>query len=278
VLSVFKSQALSACVASDREEMVIDLVGAFPHSVRSSSGTQIFSAPYIQIELASGAQGICFVYGEQVDTTSLVQLVGADARQILESVPYKVQVALTDALFAHVSLNKNSLSVETVDFDGNQRFKGRVRAQCLAAAVDAQNEDRVGVIGCVESVIQELQKTAGSIRLSDLHTTSDSICNIVVERECTSILQWATSLLVTGNVLATHSLGLILQATRERNIHTVFYAMTGANIAPHYLDYGAEVVICERFPFYFFSNTSSRLEIYRHRNERRRSNPQPVEI
>ncbi len=255
-----KDYAVTECQKISDNDMVIVMAGFFPHSLKSSNHTQTFSAPYIQIQLDSGAQGICFVYGEKLNQTEIIQLVGKDVRQVVNDVSSHLQIALVDAMFG--TLNKTHPTSKLLLLDGNYREKSLERAQIIASHVQARDGDAVGVIGCVENIVEQLKQKDCELRLADLHTSSETICGINVERDAKPILDWASHLLVTGNVIATRTLDLILKKTYERKIKTVFYAMTGANIAPIYLNYGAQTVISEYFPYYWFSKSTTSMLIH----------------
>jgi len=69
-------------------------------------------------------------------------------------------------------------------------------------------------------------------------------------------------MIVTGMTLATGTLSNLLKLANKYNTYVVIFAQTGHNLAPFYLNYGADVVVSESFPYYGFHNTG-KICVYR---------------
>lgn len=261
LFSLFKQQAVDASYVLDQADLEIDLLGMFPHCARSPYRNQIICSPYIHVQLASGAKGICFFYEER-DIASAFQFVGINAGSVIDKVGLEVQIALVDAIFQHINRDKNLHPHKVVEFQGRISEKALNRACYIASLVQAAKGDRVGIVGCVEPMIKLLVDAGSEIRIADIHSPYQAICGIQIERDAMPIVDWATKLIVTGSALWMQTMGQILNRASTRSIFTVVFAMTGHNIAPHYLNYGANIVVSEHFPFYWFANTISKLEVY----------------
>ncbi len=68
--------------------------------------------------------------------------------------------------------------------------------------------------------------------------------------------------IITGMTIATGTLSPLLEMARKYNTSVIVFAETGYNLAPYYLNFGADAVICEEFPYYIF-NGFSNIKVYR---------------
>lgn len=262
LFEALKQYAIDNSRRLETNGLQIDFLGIFPHALLSPNRSQIFIGPFVLVQLAAGTEGVCFPEGE-LDIASSFQFVGDTAISVLDKAPLEVQIALIDAVFGYLNRYEEYTPNEVIEFLGHPDEKALKRAYYIASLISATEKDKVGVIGCIEPMIQALLETGSDIRIADLHSIHPFICGIPVEKDALAIVDWADKLIVTGGALWTETLGLILSRSYSRRVLTLVYAMTGHNIAPRYLKYGADIVTVEYFPFYWFVNTTSKLEVYR---------------
>jgi hypothetical protein len=270
LLSLFIQKALKESLALDQNSIEIEMIGLFPHCARSPYLTQVICSPYVHVQLESGATGICFAYKE-IENKEVLHLIGENARVAIESSCLEAQIAIVDAIYGQFNKANGFRPRKSIEIRGRPSEKALERARIIASMVQAQKTDRIGIIGCVEPMIYFIKSTGCEIRIADIHSPYKSILGITVEKESSSILDWANKIVVTGSALWTQTIAQILSKASERSIFTVVFAMTGHNIAPHYLDYGANIVVSELFPYYWFAGTTSKLELYA-------NNPEEIKI
>ena len=71
--------------------------------------------------------------------------------------------------------------------------------------------------------------------------------------------------IITGMTIATGTLSRLLNMARKYATSVIIFAETGYNLAPYYLNFGADAVICEEFPYYIFNGFST-VKVYRESN------------
>lgn len=123
------------------------------------------------------------------------------------------------------------------------------------------------VVGAVGNIIRELASTGAQIHATDLDESlvNNKLGGVQIEdgRERTiPLLHEADVALVTGMTLSTDTLDNIIAAAQGARVKIVIFAQTGANMAPHYLDYGIKTVLAESFPSCIFPGDTL-VRIYR---------------
>jgi hypothetical protein len=257
----FRQQAIEFGQNYSSSDLEIDLLGIFPFVVRSPYKSQTIIGPYIQVQLSCGVEGICVAY-KNVDIEPSFKYIGQNALSVLDFVPYEIQIGIIDAVFEIINKDQKISPFATVEFNGIAANKSIDRARYISSLISPSPKDRIGVIGCVEPIIRSLVDSGSNVRLADLHSIHKTICNVEVERDSMPILDWADKIILTGNALWSETISTILEKIAKRDTMTLVYAMTGHHIAPHYLNYGATIVTTEYFPFYWFTNVKSKLEVF----------------
>jgi hypothetical protein len=238
----------------------IDLAGFFPARYLAAGTEQEIDAPYAYVQLASGGTGACFCYPEDLDLESLKHLVGRNPLDVQNLVSRVVELAVLDAIYARINELDHVRASEVCYFEGTYAVKSAARAQKLASLAPIIPGSKVAVVGAVYDIIKAVQDLGASVRVADMGHAGESILGCRIERDGASIISNSEIALVTGNVLKT---GTLTETVSSSNCFTVVFAMTGANIAPRYLQLGATVVASESFPYYWFAGVKSEMRIYR---------------
>jgi len=239
----------------DADSTLIDMLAAFvPHCLAAGTEQEIIE-PYLQAQLASGAQGTCFLHRGDLHLEDLQGFVGKPAWQVMAHASDIVKITLLDALFAHINTLEKIEQNETYQFSGTYSEKSWQRAQKLIEIAGVQDGQKVAVIGVVYDIVRAVLEKTAEVRLSDFGQHGKNILNLPIGVNSTELIKWADVAFVTGNILKTGTVNELLTAARQYSTKLHVFAMTGANIAPRYLDYGASLVTVEDFPYYWFANT-----------------------
>jgi len=223
----------------------------------------LYTDPYLLVQLASGAQGACFLHLEDWNTNDLEMIAGRPVLDIILNYPPHIQVALLDALYYHINLIEGILPTEEYQFEGVGSEKSLQRAKTLFELADIKRGNKVAIVGLIVDILRMALDKEAEVRVADLAESGKSICGINIEHNAMPLLDWADVVIITGNTLKTNTSEQLLKAASKNSLNVLVYSMTGHNIAPRYIDYGANVVTCETFPYYWYANTPSKMRVYK---------------
>src|SRR5207247_2878738 len=102
----------------DRESTIVEFIVAFTERALISGSNHTYYNPYLLTQLASGAQGFCFMDPDDLKLSDLDGIVGKYALDILSHVPDYIKVALLDAIYYHLNLAQKIHPSTTYEFDG----------------------------------------------------------------------------------------------------------------------------------------------------------------
>ncbi|MBW7848628.1 MAG: hypothetical protein H3C41_11170 [Bacteroidales bacterium] len=263
----FKQRAHFVC-NSDMEigGAILELLGVFSFGVTSSVSNQYIYGPYVQVQLSSGAEGICIAFNNidisnELNTLRLVGKKVLDIFDLGEKVSIEVQIALVDAIYHHIKIKEKLVPSKSVEFLGLAKQKSFERANYIASLLNISQKDKVAVVGCVAPIVKSVLNCGGELRIADLHSLYSSLYNTQIEKDTASVVKWADKIILTGNALWSQTITNIFDVIQPQSVVLV-YAMTAHNIAPYYINYRANIVTAESFPFYWFNNTISKINTF----------------
>lgn len=260
-LDFFEEAVLDSGLAAVSGD-VVDMVSlVIPYCKAAGTGQEI-TAPYLEVQLASGMRGACFMHRGDVKVEDLAGLVGARAVAGLKDAPHVARVALVDALSGHLP-GVVGASTSTVCLTGTYAEKSLARARTLVAAMGVHASMRVGIIGAVHDIVRACIEEGAMVKVSDIGQAGTSLLDVPIVADFQSVLAESDIAFVTGNVIKTGTLQDVLTTARAHGVRLAFFAMTGANFAARYLEVGAELVSTERAPYYWYSGVPSVLDLHR---------------
>jgi hypothetical protein len=118
------------------------------------------------------------------------------------------------------------------------------------------------MIGAIVDIIQVVLEKGAELKAADFALAGTELEGIEIEYEAMPLIKWADTIIMTGNTLKTNTLGQLLDISRKLKKRVLIYSMSGANIAPHYLNHGAFVITSEPFPYYWYARMPSIMNVY----------------
>lgn len=247
----------------NEEDTAVEFVIKFSERARISGNTHTYTDPYILVQLISGAQGACFIEEDEFRPEDIEGIVGTRPLDAIPRVPPCLGIALLDAFYSHINSLEQIQPIEIYEFSGLASEKSIRRAIKLVELAKVQSGSRVALIGVIADIVRAVIDRGGEIRAADLALVGANIHGVPVQKEAAPLVEWADIVIMTGSTLRTNTLYELLQAAKQLPRHVLIYTMSGSNIAPRYLDYGADVVTAETFPYYWYANVVSKMSIYR---------------
>lgn len=216
-------------------------------------------------------QGCSFYSGERLQSKFLYSLIGKHY-SIAKSMPIPVKISVLDSIFAFQRRYRKPTYSEKLEGTPSQKSLWRAKivskeVKNLAPINNPSCQPLVSILGVSGAIISELLRENYKVLACDLDTTiiGKKICEGVTVLDGSGqeyCIKNSDVVVVTGMALATETMEKILESSRSLNKKVIIYAQTGANIAPSYLLYGANSVVCEYIPFYDFEGMSE-ISIYR---------------
>jgi len=242
---------------------VIDMISVFVPHCKAAGTSQEIIAPYLQAQIASGAQGACFLHREDIQLDDLKGFVGMPVLDVVPKASHCVKIALIDAIYGEINKIEKIHPVDTFEFSGTYSEKSLDRARKIIELTEIRHSDKVAIVGVVHDIVKEVIEIGADVRLSDFGQMGTNILGIPISNNSTALVEWADIAIVTGNILKTRTVWNILSTAQRYSTKLTLFSMTGSNIAPRYLRYGANVVTVEEFPYYWFSGIKSQMKIYK---------------
>jgi predicted TIM-barrel enzyme len=221
----------------------------------------MYTDPYFVAQLAGGMRGSCF--GFQADTEyDIDRFVGCSAFAALSDAPDFLRVCLLDAIFEKINQLEGVVPSRTVPYQGTAAESGQLQARVLADLAQVEAGMKVAVVGAVEDIARELLERGATPMLADLYLAGQVVSGLEVGGDAGSIIGDADAVIMTGNTLKTRTIDHLLAAARSRGARLVVFAMSGAEVSPRYLDFGASAVTVERFPYFWYPGLGSTISIF----------------
>lgn len=223
----------------------------------------VYKDPFILVQLESGARGACFLHPGDVSENDLEGIVGRSIFELFENVKQPIEIALLDAFFEMLNAKEHVNPQSILELNGLAYQKSQKRAQGIIELAGVREHQKLLFIGVIADLVEAAIQKEAEIKLADLALSGSNVHGLYVEYDAIPMLTWADNVIMTGNTLKTSTIVGLLAAIQENQTPLLIYALTGANIAPRYLDYGAKIVTCEKFPYYWYSNLESSILVYK---------------
>ncbi|MDD5659150.1 MAG: DUF364 domain-containing protein [Actinomycetota bacterium] len=203
--------------------------------------------------LLEDAYGFSY-FQEKPDLKLVQQCVNKNISEIMSfpKIPTYFKVALVDAMCCLA--NKNN-AVTYRYFIGNLRSKANQRANELIK--DIPPKSKVLLIGAVTEIIEAAHNRDLCLSVTDLEYKKVNLkidgtiigdgINKTLEK-----LKHSDYAIVTGMTFSNNTADDIIKVCRENKTKLIFFMETGANFGNKLINYGAEKVLSEYFPFYDF--------------------------
>ncbi len=225
----------------------------------------LYTDPYVFAQLSGGSRGACFAHPDEVNVTDSDSLIGHSVWDIFDQAPDYIKVALLDAVYAVVNDDLKLRPHTRKCLNGTASAKSAQRAEFIANLLKIEKGMRLCIIGVIEDIVCAALKLGAEVELFDFFLAGQTFLGQEIGRHVGPSLESADCVLVTGNAIKTRTMDDILQRCAAGGIPATVYAMSGANLAPHYLSVGADIVTCETFPYYWYSGLESNIYVYRRR-------------
>jgi hypothetical protein len=262
-ISSFEESAYHYKHLIDTKLTIVDsLITFYDRTVHFGDVNLHVSYTYLLAQLISGAQGACFVHLEDLNKSDLDGIVGKPVLDVIPFVPNYIKVVLLDALYSHINEVEGINPSYEYQLRGTASKKSSARAKKLIKLLGVTKGCKLAIIGLVANIARIALEKGAEVRIADLAEAGTKVLNLAVEYDAIPLIEWADIAIITGNTLKTNTLGQLVSMAAKHSTKVMIYAMTGHNIAPRYLNHGAELVVTEVFPYYSFANTTSIMRIY----------------
>ena len=215
----------------------------------------VFTDMNFCLVLFENAYGFSYFQGE-IDY-SLSKFVNGNALENVEKMPMYMQVAITDALYCLI--NKEKFKIKSI-FAGDIRQKAKGRAQTLLKHIP--NESKVLLLGAATEIIEEAKAKNCRLKVLDLEKQKIGIefhsinINDGGKSDFRREIEDADYIVATGMIFVSETADQLFELAKENKKNLTLYMETGSNFGPQLLEYGADVVLSEFFPYYdFFGDT-----------------------
>lgn len=215
----------------------------------------------VVVVTTANAHGVCGCpdLNDHLDLTQVMEFSISDAEPIHPC----LEVALFDALLATEVTSSETL----VTIRGQVAEKAVDRAKLLASLVieqvgeiKSQDPLEVVLIGAVGSIVAELKGKGFSVRVTEKDTSliGETVCGVVIEDSSMTgqLITQADFAIVTGMVVVTETLGLVMSAAKRGETPLVFFAQSAANILRTLEFPTPTTIVDEKFPHYMWPGDS----------------------
>ncbi len=241
-------------------ELRIDniIIGKSLYTMKNSD--KVFTDMNFCLVLLNNSYGFSY-FQEEIDY-SMSKFVNKNALFCLnEEMPRYMKVAIVDALYS--CMNQDSLRNFSV-FSGSIRTKATERAQILVSNIPEKS--KVLLIGAATEIIEEALSRNCKLKVLDLceqkvglqfdSTSIESSLKLNLEH----VIMDTDFIVATGMIIANGSADEIFRLSNKHNKHLILFMESGSHFGPQLMQYGAQTVLSEFFPFYdFCGNTKYKL-------------------
>jgi len=195
-----------------------------------------------------------FSYFQDDIDYSLSNHVNKNALGILDGgIPSYLRVALLDALFCLINKQQNSMQEV---LKGNLRQKARERARILLSSVP--DGAKVLLLGVATEIIEEAKHKKCDLKVLDLEKQKIGLQLLSTdvengnEADLEKEIQDCDYIVATGMIFVSETADRIFGLSKVNRKHLSLFMETGSNFGPQLLQYGADTVLSEFFPYYDF--------------------------
>ncbi|MBI2022000.1 hypothetical protein HYS93_03960 [Candidatus Daviesbacteria bacterium] len=215
----------------------------------------VFTDMNLCLVLLENGYGFSY-FQEELDYTRFSKFIGKDISDVLKlNIKPYFKVALADAIYSH--LNR---FLPTKELIGNIREKAIQRAVELLK--DIPSNSKVVLIGAASEIIEQSIKEEVNLTVVDLapNKLGLNIENVKIiggSNEITlDIIKHSDYAIVSGMVFSTDTADSVIKIAKDNNVKLIFFMETGSNFGQELLNYGADKILSEYFPYYdFYGNT-----------------------
>lgn len=239
------------------------VVGAFAvrQCTRFEGSQQTYRNHYLLLRVGKAFGGCC-LEPKQLDEVDAESLAGKSLAELLEHPLLAVRIAALDAYFAVAAPHRAAESAHKFELPlGTPLERAVARDQAIVSLLNIQAGEKVGLIGVVNPIVDEIAKHGGICLPCDFNMAKTA-SGIEVVQDMLPVLQQADRIIVTGMTLSNGSFDEILAAARERDIPLLVYAQTGSAIVPQFLGQGVTAICAEPFPYSQFSAEPTSVYLY----------------
>lgn len=249
----------------NKADLIVEFIVAFCERAILAGNDHKYYDPYLMIQLVSGAQGYCFMDPADFKESELDGIAGHSIVELLKSdtIPLYIKVALMDAAYYHLNQINGNSPKEIFSFQGTGSQKSISRASKIVELSGVEKGSNLVLIGAIADIIKIVKQKGGRIQVADFALAGTTVEQIEIVYDCHPLLDSADIVIITGNALKTNTMSDLLSKCQQLSKRVLVYSMSGANVAPMYLDYGASVVTSETFPYYWYANTISFMSVYK---------------
>ena len=111
-------------------------------------------------------------------------------------------------------------------------------------------------------IIRVILQKGAKLQVADFALAGTEFDGVRIQYDAEPLIESVDTVIMTGNTLKTGTIGKLLDTCKKLSKPVLVYAMTGANIAPWYLNHGASTVTSETFPYYWYAQTPSLMKVY----------------
>ncbi len=239
------------------------VVGAFAvrQSTRFPGSEQIYRNHYLLLRVGKAFGGCC-VEPKQLDEIDAESLAGNSLADLLEHSLLAVRIAALDAYFGIATPHRSAKMAQKFELPlGTPLERAVARDEAIVSLLKVQPNEKVGLIGVVNPIVDEIEKHGGICLPCDFNM-SQTASGIKVEQDMIPVLRQADRVIVTGMTLSNGSFDEILAIVRERKIPLLVYAQTGSAIVAQFLGQGVTAICAEPFPYSQFSAEPTSVYLY----------------
>jgi len=263
-LQSIADDALENVSSFSKSDLTVEFVDIIMERARLSGNNIEYKDPFLLVQLESGTRGACFLHPNDISESDLEGIAGKFIVDLLgtKRIKQPIKVAILDAFYDMINKKEGILPKRVITLSGLAYQKSKNRAREIIELARVERNEKLLFIGAIADLISAAKQKGANIRVADFALSNLSIEGLKVEYDANPIMHWADRVIMTGNTLKTDTMTELLDAAQKRNLPLLIYALTGANIAPRYLNYGADIVTCEKFPYYWYSDIESSIWVY----------------
>jgi hypothetical protein len=261
ILQKLTDQAMVIC-ADKKESLRIDniIIGKTFYTMKGCD--TVFADMNFCLVLLEDAYGFSY-FQEEIDYKIRKYVNKEIPDVIIENIPMYLRVALTDALYCHI--NKRRLNSTSNLLRGNLRQKAATRAKILMSSVAPGSN--VLLLGAVTEIIEESKQKDIHLEVFDLEPqkvglefggTRVKLCS---SQDLLEKIKKADYVIATAMIFVTDTADEIFALVSEYDTKLIMYMESGSNFGQQLLDFGADIVLSEYFPYYDFSG-DTRYDIF----------------
>jgi hypothetical protein len=239
------------------------VVGAFAvqQSTRFPGADKTYRNHYLLVRVGMAFGGCC-VEPAELGKIEAESLAGQSIAALLEHPQLPVRIAALDAYFGICYPHRDSENAQVFQLPlGTPVERAIARDEAIVSLLDITPGQKVGLIGVVNPIVDEIEKRGGQCLPCDFNLDKTA-SGVPVVKDMTPVLAEADMVIATGMTLSNGSFDKIVAAARKREIPLLIYAQTGSAIAARFLGKGVSAVCAEPFPYSQFSAEPSPVYLY----------------